>query len=229
MLHLGWAGLVENVGRVCNDGVTLRVRQKGGKKEVDKSQVSSSIVNSLLPWGEPMYQGCFTFHLLTSQDAKPHLFGFLPVSCMSKKSDLLQPASPWKSQVPSSLCGQTCLLVPEVPLHHQRYVGSINRTWAGRCVFGEVKGQAENTSALLLGKAIESKVRQVHFLEVVCEGGLGGRGGEANQQPAVTRLAACHLPPPPPRPQRHENSLPPVVKNELGWSDSCVWDLNNLF
>lgn len=77
MLHLGWAGLVEKVGRVCNDGVTLRVRQKGGKKEVDKSQVSSSIVNSPLPWGEPMYQDCFTFHPLTSQDAKPHLFGFL--------------------------------------------------------------------------------------------------------------------------------------------------------
>lgn len=95
------------------------------------------------------------------------------------------------------------------------------------CVW-KVKGQAENTGALLLGKAIESKVRQVHLLEAVCEGGPGVSRGEAKQQPAVTGLAACLLPPPF-QPQRHKNSLPPVVKNELGWSDSYVWDLNNLF
>lgn len=28
MLHLGWAGLVQNVGRTCNNGVSLRIRQK---------------------------------------------------------------------------------------------------------------------------------------------------------------------------------------------------------
>lgn len=48
------------------------------REEVDKSQVRSSIVNSLFPWGEPMYQGCFTFLVLNSQDAKPHLSAFLP-------------------------------------------------------------------------------------------------------------------------------------------------------
>lgn len=41
-------------------------------------------------------------------------------------------------------------------------------------MFGEGKGQAENTSASLLRKAVERNVRQkVHLLEGLCEGGLG--------------------------------------------------------
>lgn len=50
MLHLGWAGLVQNVGRMCNDGVTLSQTER--REEVAKSQVRSSIVNSLSFPGE---------------------------------------------------------------------------------------------------------------------------------------------------------------------------------
>lgn len=48
------------------------------RREVAKSQGRNSIVNSFFPGLPQVYQGCFTFNLLTSQNAKPHLSTFLP-------------------------------------------------------------------------------------------------------------------------------------------------------
>ena len=136
-----------------------------------------------------MHQDCFAFHLLTSQDAKLQLSVFFP-SDAAGPSSLHALETSWVATCRSTAISGTSKrfwsdlsdgfrgISPsrEICGEHKW-----DETGVERWVFGEEKGQAENTSAVLLRKAVQSSVRQkVHLLEAFREGGLGVSRGERN-------------------------------------------------
>lgn len=198
------------------------------EEEVDKSQLRSSTVNSLFPWGEPMYQGCFTFHLLTPQDAKPHLSAFLP-------SDAVGPSFLHVLEVwPVATC------------HSMEISGSFEHLWSeipdgfrgtspSSEMCGEHKWDKGREMCVWRGerpgrkhKCLAPGKGETSAFPGSC---LRGRAGSERRrsETAASSDRVSSLPPSSSFSTTDKNSVPPVVKDELGWSDSYVWDLNNLF
>lgn len=118
-----------------------------------------------------MHQGCFAFHLLTSQGAKLQLSGFLP-SATEGPSSLHALETSWVVTCCSTeISGSSKCFWSELPDGFRGISPSWeicgehkwDKTRVERWVFGEGKGQAENTSAVLLRKAVQGNVRQKYI------------------------------------------------------------------